>query len=127
LSRAGLEWKVWDPGGAPLSVWRRIIDDLRSRQPRVVGISSTFVVDGYWLATLCALVRRALPKSRLVVGGYFYAENADEFLAMDADVLCVGEGERRIVQIVEAIRDGTRLDAIPGLYLREGQGTRLRY
>jgi len=124
LSRTGLAWKVWDPGSAPLAVWRRIIDDLRREEPRVVGISSTFIVDGYWLATLCALVRRALPKARLVVGGYFYAENADEFLSLDADVLCVGEGERRIVQIVEAARDGTPFDAIAGLYVRHGSSLR---
>jgi hypothetical protein len=72
------------------------------------------------------MVRRILPEARIVVGGYFYATDAKQFLSLDADVLCVGEGERRIVQIVEAIRDGAALDHIPGLYLR-GPATRLRY
>src|SRR5262249_5092737 len=46
------------------------------------------------------------------------------FLSLDADVLCVGEGERRIVEIVEAVREGRPCDAIPGLYLRQGTGLR---
>jgi anaerobic magnesium-protoporphyrin IX monomethyl ester cyclase len=119
LARAHLSFRALDPGVAPLSAWRTWIERLAADRPRVVGISSTFVTDGYWIATLCALVRRILPESRLVVGGYYYAENAEEFLSLDADVLCIGEGERRIVQIVEATRDGAKLDGIPGLYLRE--------
>jgi hypothetical protein len=125
LARAGLRWRVMDPGAVPLGVWRKRLEQLRADRPRLLGISSTFVVDGYWLATLCALARRILPESQLVVGGYYYAENAEEFLSLDADVLCVGEGEKRIVQIVESVRDGAPLDRIPGLYLRE-RG-RLRY
>jgi anaerobic magnesium-protoporphyrin IX monomethyl ester cyclase len=125
LERAGLCWRVLDPGAISLGDWRRRLEKLRADPPRAVAISSTFIIDGYWLATLCELTRRALPESRIVVGGYYYATDARKFLSVDADVLCVGEGERRIVQIVEAIRDGRSLEAIPGLYLREGQ--RLHY
>lgn len=126
LEKAGLSWRVLDPGGMQLGDWRPHLEKLRKERPRLVAISSTFVNDGYWIAGLCELVRRILPEARVAVGGYYYASDAKQFLSLDADVLCVGEGEVRIVSITEAIRDGRGLDGIPGLYLRDGSG-RLRY
>ncbi len=126
LERAGLRWRVLDHGARTLSYWRREIELLAKDPPRVVGISSTFIQDGAWLGTLCSIVRAALPGAKIVVGGYYYASDAERFLSLDADVLCVGEGERRIVQIVRALRDGGGLEHIPGLYLRGREG-QLRY
>ncbi len=126
LARGGIRWKVIDPGEQSLAEWRRAIERLAPERPRAVGISSTFVLDGYWLGTLCEMVRRILPEAKLVIGGYYYASDAQQFLSLDADVLCVGEGERRIVEIVRAVRDGTGLEQIAGLYVRAPDG-RLRY
>lgn len=126
LEHAGLGWRVIDPGPIPLSDWRRRLEALRAFRPRVVAISSTFVIDGFWLGALCELVRRTLPEARLAVGGYYYATDAKQFLSIDADVLCVGEGERRIVDIVKAFRDGASLRGIRGVYVRDERG-RLAY
>lgn len=126
LERARLRWRVLDPGAVSLAEWRRRLELLRAESPRFIAISSTFVNDGFWLGSLCALVREILPDARVGVGGYFYATDAKQFLALDADILCVGEGEVRIVSITEAIRDGRALEGIPGLYLRDRQG-KLRY
>jgi hypothetical protein len=82
LERAGLRWRVIDPGAISLGDWRRWLERLRTDPPRAVAISSTFIVDGYWLATLCELARRALPESRVVVGGYYYATDARKFLSV---------------------------------------------
>lgn len=124
LERAGLSWRTLDPGPVGLQEWRRLLTSLRADPPRLIAISSTFVNDGYWLGSLCALVRQVLPDSRIAVGGYYYATSAKEFLALDADILCVGEGEVRIVTLTEAVRDGRPLDAIAGLYVREGSKVR---
>lgn len=126
LERAGLAWHAIDPGWLPLSGWRARLLELRGQRPRLVGISSTFVTDGFWIGTLCALVRRILPDAKIVVGGYFYATDTRLFLSLDADILCVGEGEVRIVSITEAVRDGRSLAGIPGLYLRGTDGV-VRY
>lgn len=126
LNHAGLGWRTFDPGPVSLHEWRRTLAKLRAERPRLVAISSTFVNDGFWLGSLCALVRSILPESRIVVGGYYYATAAKEYLSLDADILCVGEGEVRIVSIAEAVRDGRGLDTIPGLYLRDASG-KLRY
>ena len=126
LERAGLSWRALDPSAVSLEQWRHLIAALRSERPRLVAISSTFVNDAFWLGALCAFVREILPESRIAVGGYYYATSAKEFLALDADIYCVGEGEVRIVSISKAVRDGRGLDSIPGLYLRDGKN-RLRY
>lgn len=126
LEQAGLTWRVVDPGSESLSAWRARLETLRAQQPRLVALSSTFIVDGLWLASFCTMVRRLLPKARLAVGGYAYATDARKFLALDADVLCIGEGEVRLVDIVRAVRDGRGLEDIPGLYLRDARG-KLRY
>jgi anaerobic magnesium-protoporphyrin IX monomethyl ester cyclase len=126
LERAGLDWHAIDPGWLPLQGWRARLESLRRRRPRLVALSTTFITDGLWVASLCALIRKILPDARLAVGGYYYATDANAFLSLDADILCVGEGEVRIVSITEAIRDGRSLDGIPGLYIRDGSG-RLRY
>ncbi len=124
LERAGLVWETIDPGARDLSYWRARLHRARACPPRTVAICSTFVVSAPWLRLLCALVRRALPDARLLVGGYYYATSAKDFLSLDADVLCVGEGEERLPRIVHAIRrnDWAELERIPGLYVRDGAG-----
>ncbi len=123
LERAGLSWRVIDPGVQELSYWRARVREARSSPPRAVAISTTFVVSAPWLRRLCEIVRAELPGSVLLVGGYYYASSASEFLSLPADVLCVGEGEERLPAIVRAIRDGEALSSIPGLYLRRGDGS----
>jgi anaerobic magnesium-protoporphyrin IX monomethyl ester cyclase len=126
LEQAGVRWLVVDPGWWSLRAWRKRLLALRAQRPRLVALSTTFVADGTWLGTLCSLVRSLLPEARLALGGYYYATDAKQFLSLDADIYCIGEGERRIVSITEAVRDGRGLESIPGLYLRT-PGEPLRY
>jgi radical SAM superfamily enzyme YgiQ (UPF0313 family) len=118
LERAGLAWKVLDPGQQEIRYYRRELEALRPRRPRVVGISTTFTIGGRWLRAMCAMVRDTLPDARIVLGGYYYTSDTADFLSMDADVYCVGEAELRFDKIINAIKDGGSLERIPGLYLR---------
>jgi hypothetical protein len=120
LERAGLRWQAVDPHSRSLAEWRVILERYASSRPRVVAISSTYGAIGLWFAAFCTLVRRTFPEATIVVGGAYYATNAEAFLSFDADVFCIGEGELRLPAIVRAVRDGTPLDEILGLYLRRG-------
>ena len=122
LERHGLRWAALDPGVRELAYWRRTLAAYRGRRPRVVALSTSFVMSGPWLRSLCALVRRLHPTSMLAVGGCFYLTNVREFLSLDADVYCIGEGEQRLPQMVRAVGAGEPIEAIPGLYLRDGDG-----
>lgn len=123
LERAGLRWAVLDPSARQLSYWRERLMEYREREPATVAVCSTFVTHEPWIRTLCALVRRTLPRARLLLGGYYYSVNIKKFLSLDADVFCTGEGEERLPKIVAALRDGRSLDDIPGLYLRRPDGS----
>src|SRR5206468_4617943 len=107
-----------DPGQQEIRWWRKRLEALRPRRPRAVGVSTTFTVGGKWLRALCAVVRDVLPDTKVILGGYYYTSDAADFLSMDADVYCIGEGELRVERIVQALRDGATLEEIPGLYLR---------
>ena len=122
LEHAGLSWHAIDPGVRELDWWRRELSRLRRRAPRTVALCTTFLMHYPWVSALCAVIRRALPDSTLLVGGYYYASNARNFLSLDADVYCVGEGEVRLPAIVQALRDGGSLDHVPGLYLNGADG-----
>jgi anaerobic magnesium-protoporphyrin IX monomethyl ester cyclase len=127
LERAGLRWKVLDPGQQEIRYWRQQMEALRRNPPRAVGISTTFALGGRWLRALCATVREALPSTKIILGGYYYTSDAADFLSLDADIYCIGAGEQRIETIVAAVRDGHGLEAIPGLYLRRGAGIAHHY
>jgi hypothetical protein len=122
LERAGLRWKVIDPGQRDVWYWRRELRKLKPLRPRSIGVSTTFILGGRWIRSLIAAVRQELPESKLILGGYYYTSDATDFLSLDADVYCIGAGEERIERIAAAIRDGARLEEIPGLYLRRRDG-----
>lgn len=126
LDAAGVAWQVVDPGVQELGYWRGVLAKARSQNPRVVAISTTFIVSAPWLKALVGLVRQELPNAKLVIGGYYYATNARQFLALDADVFCVGEGEFRLPDVIRALRDGKSLERIAGLFVRREDGSLLR-
>lgn len=123
LERAGLSWAAIDPGEQDLDYWRTELPKFRASAPRTIAVCSTFVITGEWLATFLSIARKAFPQSKLLIGGYFYANNTQHFLSLDADIMCIGEGEVRLPQIVAACRNGSTLDSILGLYYRKPDGS----
>lgn len=119
LERAGLTWGAIDPGAQELGYWRTKLAEYAPKNPRVVGISTTFITARDWIANLLQMVRETFPRATILVGGYYYASNPKDFLSLDADVLVVGEGEVRFTQLVKRIRDRQSLDDIKGLYIRQ--------
>lgn len=122
FERAGLRWEVIDPGMQELHYWRARFKKARASEPRAIAICTTFIVCEPWLRALCAVIRETLPRTKILVGGYYYAVNVKKFLALDADVFCVGEGEDRLPLIIKALRGEGSLEEIPGLYIRKPDG-----
>jgi hypothetical protein len=124
LERAGLSWEMVDPGIQDLRFWRKRLEQARANPPKVVGLSTTFVQGKALLQSLCAMIRRILPGSTLLVGGSFYTTDAKGFLSLDADVCCVGEADLTLPRLVRAAIERRSYDDIPGLYVRRPDGSK---
>ncbi len=123
LEHEGLQWAAIDPGSQQLSYWRKRLLHHQARRPRCVAISTTYFVTAHWLEGLIRLVRSVCPQATVLAGGYMYGTASREFLSLSADIMCVGEGELRLPQIVKALRDDTPLAEITGLYIRRADGS----
>ncbi|BCB88541.1 hypothetical protein Psuf_058540 [Phytohabitans suffuscus] len=90
----------------------------------IVGITSIFT-DHETMVLRCArLIREAYPEKILVSGGVNARSRLSRFVAAGFDAVCLSEGERTIVEIVEAVRRSPRPDfsAIHGVAFPDGDG-----
>jgi len=100
--------------------WRSLETEIRRRQPAYVGIGEEAVscVEGLRLARLAKACG-----ARVIVGGCFFGHVAAEALSTDLiDVVVRGEGEATVVELVEALRDGSTdsLAKVDGISFRRG-------
>ncbi|MCW5554519.1 MAG: cobalamin-dependent protein [Verrucomicrobiae bacterium] len=111
------------------------LESLRSRvleiQPQAVGLSVLFSTDLLSLIQICGVVKEVCPESETVVGGLHATIYPKEVFELDRRVhgrrRCVdwvlrGEGERRLVEFLEARQQGqvnVRQDGLAGYYRGE--------
>lgn len=91
--------------------------------PDIVGLScmTPYAQD---LPEITLAMRAAMPKVRIILGGPHisaFREQAFEFTAADAAV--IGEGELTFEMFIEAVKNASGLDTIPGLLWRDEQGS----
>ncbi len=103
-----------------------LLDQLRSFQPDLVGLSAmTFQFDT--LVRVARLIRQTHPALPLAAGGYHVTLMARE-LAEDPhlplDFLIRGEGEASLVELVDALQAGREPSAVAGLSYRNATGWR---
>lgn len=127
LRAAGHECRIWDALSAKATLEEMIADF----SPDHVGISvrnvdnvqahnpRSFIHD---LLDYCRRVRAATTAT-LVLGGSGFSVFPRELLALtQADFGIAGEGERALVELVDALRDSTEYRGIAGLVWREADG-----
>jgi len=120
LEQAGVDVRVHEQAqydGEP----QALAADLRRHRPDVVGLSAVTATMPA-VEHLAAVVRRAAPEARIVLGN-IHADifAADLLRAGTADVIVHGEGERTIVDLVQTLADSTRsLADVQGISYFEG-------
>jgi anaerobic magnesium-protoporphyrin IX monomethyl ester cyclase len=102
--------------------WRSLTAEMRRRRPAFVGIGEEAVscVEGLRLARLAKDCG-----ARVIAGGCFFGQVAPQALATGAiDVVVHGEGEVTVVELVEALREGTTgaLAKVKGISFASGAG-----
>ncbi len=122
LEQAGYQAKVLDPCPLNFSV-REITAWIVSEKPDILGISaSTHVaLTAYQLA---GEVKKQLPSLPIIMGGSHCTVFPEQVLdeCPDVDTVVIGEGEERIVPLIESLVKGKSLATIPGLVFRNQNG-----
>ncbi len=102
-----------------LPVWREVRDVLESFRPDVVGITAK----SQNFASACVVARLAkelCERTTVVVGGpHPSMVGLDVLKCRDIDVVVRGEGERTIVELLNAITEHRPFDEIHGIAYRE--------
>ncbi|MCL4488922.1 MAG: B12-binding domain-containing radical SAM protein [Chloroflexi bacterium] len=97
---------------------------LSTFRPRVVGISCLHILDAPSTVEAARLIKNADPGVFVAVGGHaagaYPAAFSDTRSLVDA--ICVGEGERTMPALCDAVRQGTPLQDVPALLLPNGGG-----
>ncbi len=89
----------------------------------IVGLSC-FTTSAYQLGPISREMRRALPNALIVLGGpHASAAGANSIDGTDITMAVPGEGELSFEAIVQARREGTGVEHIPGLIWRSEDGS----
>jgi len=101
------------------------VDDVVARvvheRPRYVGIT-LFTVGVWGAAAIARGIKAALPDTIVVVGGPHISSMGSETMERfrEFDYAVVGEGEKVLMDLLEALDTGTDLWGVPGIIFRRG-------
>ncbi len=96
-----------------------LADEIRSADPKVVGISNTYTSDYPNCIEITKLCKQIKPGIITVMGGQHVTFLDKESLEIpDLDVVVRGEGEWTLLDIIKTIDKGGDLQSIPGTTVR---------
>ena len=103
-----------------------IRDRIAQANPRIVGIGIPFTIRAESAYRIAGIVKAITPTITTVVGGIHVTGHAEECLSQPSvDIICMGEGERIIVEVADALSQGGRdadLALIGGIGYRNADG-----
>lgn len=95
---------------------------IRDAEFDVVGTGGIVTIYKY-VKWLLALIRKYHPDKKIMVGGSCATSIPHVMMQhTDADILCIGEGENTVVEILDAIEGGKPLDDVAGVWFRGPDG-----
>jgi radical SAM superfamily enzyme YgiQ (UPF0313 family) len=118
LKRAGHECVMFDQANLETPN-QTIIDQIRKRQPQLVGLSFLSTTSYPYAKILARHIRAVDSKVRLAFGGVFATLNAPlvKLQCPEVDFVCRGDGEQLILDLVERLDDPV---AVAGLTWARG-------
>jgi len=134
LEKGGHEVSILDAFMSSSSVWKskekivigmsagRIREEIRKRNPDVVGISNPFTSQVENAIAVCDIAKRVDIKIVTVVGGPHVSAVPIRFLeeAKNADIVVIGEGEQALLDIVNSVERDEKLSDVLGIAFRNG-------
>ncbi len=120
LKRAGHECMMFDQAN-PETPNHVIIDEVRRRQPQLIGLSFLSTTSYPYAKILARQIRAADSRVKLAFGGVFATLNASlvKLQCPEVDFVCRGDGEQLILDLLERVEDPV---AVAGLtWARDGK------
>lgn len=99
----------------------KALEKVRRSNPRIVGIQVMFSMKEK-AVQMAQILRKNC--ELLVAGGPLPTSNPDDFLQF-FDVVCIGEGEETMLELVNAVQKGEELRKVKGIAYRENGKTML--
>lgn len=102
-------------------VWKSIADTLEAFAPDLVGITAITTKFGSVLKT-AEIVKKTKPDCTIIVGGPHPTLLPDQTLkSKNIDIVVIGEGERTILNLVNALSHREPIENIKGIAFRKNQ------
>lgn len=96
----------------------RGLADCRAFAPDVVGLQCNFTTERNRTVRLAQRIRREMPHAFIVVGGHDASRDPEWFRNSAIDAIALGDGEEVLPPLVNALRDGSDLAKVDGLWIR---------
>lgn len=97
---------------------KKFIDFLKKENVNIVGIS--FISTFYKEAIELSRAIRESANIKTIFGGY-HASLCPEECIPHGDMVCIGEGEETLLEIIERMEHGNPLDSVKGIWYRDGE------
>jgi radical SAM superfamily enzyme YgiQ (UPF0313 family) len=107
--------------GSRLSVehYRLIANEIDRFNPSIVGFT-LFETGFYWIKQICDFIKERWPSIVTVVGGYYPTLVPEEVICHDSiDIICRGEGEYPLLNLVNALERGMEIRRIRNLWVKQ--------
>jgi radical SAM superfamily enzyme YgiQ (UPF0313 family) len=120
LEKAGHDVKVMDNGRIRLTV-ENLVKRVKRVNPELVGIGALTPTFKQAI-TIAKAIKAEMPDMKIVFGNYHPTFTYDKILRKYpvVDYVAIGEGERTLPELVEALENGKKVERVPGLALRRG-------
>jgi len=100
--------------------WKDIEQRIRKFDPRILGITTT-TENRFDSFKLASLAKKINPEIVTVMGGPHVSMAREDTLEQiqDVDIVVIGEGERTVIELAEAVESGRDLFQVKGLLFRK--------
>jgi radical SAM superfamily enzyme YgiQ (UPF0313 family) len=102
---------------------RDTIDEyLKVFYPRLICFTAVATQFAF-IADIAKYIKNKYPDIYLIIGGPHVSLNPESVLSNSFDALCIGEGEKAMVELVSQLEHGAEPSDIPNLWIKHGSGT----
>lgn len=98
----------------------RFIEQYKPRLFCLTAVSSQF----HFICHVAKVIKEIDPEINIILGGHHATLDPEDAMScQQLDAICIGEGERAVVEYARQLRDGVCASGIDNLWLRQGNST----